>query len=86
MKIENKFPNKTIETIKIDKNTFNNIKDKNVSITWLGHSTILIKTKNITIITDPIFNKKRIPPLNLGPKPFPYSNAYDIENLPKIDI
>lgn len=59
-----------------------NIKDN--SFTWLGHSTILMKTSNVTIITDPVFN--RASPLPIFGKPFEFENPIKIEDLPKIDV
>lgn len=52
----------------------------NVSITWVGHSTFLIKLADATILTDPIFfNVSRFFPR--------YSDAaFTIDKLPKIDF
>lgn len=77
------FPKNTLQTKKINLDL---IKKSNITVTWLGHSTILFTTKDLVIITDPVLNKKRIPPLNLGPKHFPYSNNYEVKDLPEVDI
>lgn len=63
---------------------FNKINVKDNSYTWLGHSTILIKTENITIITDPLFN--RASPIPIFGKPFKIENPISIEDLPEIDV
>lgn len=57
---------------------------KNDSFVWLGHSTILMKTQNTTIITDPLFN--RASPLPIGGKAFEYENKTQIDDLPNIDV
>jgi L-ascorbate metabolism protein UlaG (beta-lactamase superfamily) len=56
-----------------------------VSITWFGHSSILIRSNNATIIIDPIFGEDNMDPLFLGPSPFPFEHNYVLEDLPPID-
>jgi len=65
--------------------TLEQLEDNEVSITWLGHSTIFIRSNNVTIIADPIFGTDGAGPLSLGPRPFPYENTYSLDQLPKID-
>lgn len=55
------------------------------SITWFGHSSFLIRTPDITILVDPIFNEYAGPfkgPVNA----FPGTNPYKAEDLPEIDL
>lgn len=56
----------------------------NSKFSWLGHSTVLIKTESLTIITDPVFN--RASPIPILGKAFPYENNIAIEDLPKINV
>ena len=57
------------------------------SITWFGHSTILIKLENKTIIVDPVFNNASPFSTILGPAPFNYENKTIAKDLPNnIDI
>ena len=56
-----------------------------VSVTWLGHSTIFIRSTTLTILMDPVFGDGGAGPLFFGPKPFPYEHTYAIEQLPEID-
>ena len=63
------------------------VDEKNIindSITWLGHSTILLKTSNTTIIVDPVFNSASPIPIFL--KPFKTENPTTAEDLPRIDV
>lgn len=53
------------------------------SFTWLGHSTVLFKTGDKTIITDPVFNSAA--PVSFAVNPFPMTNAPRIEDLPALD-
>jgi len=75
---KNKNPQTPLPSLKLNKHLLDN------SITWLGHSTVLIKTNNITIITDPVFN--RASPLPFGMSGFKVQNPTKIEDLPKIDV
>ena len=61
------------------------LEDGEVSVTWLGHSTIFIRSNNVTLIADPLFGDDGAGPLSLGPRPFPYENSYTLDQLPKID-
>lgn len=56
-----------------------------ISVTWFGHSTILIRSNNISIITDPVFSDSGAGPLSIGPSPFPFEDSYSIDDLPEID-
>ena len=63
----------------------NHVEDE-VSITWFGHSTILIQSREYNILIDPLFGDEGTGPLFLGPAPFDYENTYEIKDLPSIDI
>lgn len=78
------YPNMSLPTSKINHELIKNTED--ITVTWLGHSTTLITSKGLIILTDPVLNNKRLPPLHLGLKPFPYSTNYEVNDLPKIDI
>ena len=56
-----------------------------ISITWFGHSTLLIRSQNVTILTDPIFGEQNTDPLFFGPTPFSFEHRYALNNLPPID-
>ena len=52
---------------------------------WIGHSTFLIKTNGITILTDPVFSDRASPFKNIGPKRL-VPPAINIQDLPTIDF
>ena len=62
------------------------LNQSDVSITWFGHSTILIQSHNTTILMDPILGDGELDPLIFGPSPFAYEHTYDIEDLPRVDF
>lgn len=53
------------------------------SITWLGHSTILLRTGGTTLLFDPVFH--RASPLFCAGKPFAMTHPPQLTNLPEID-
>lgn len=65
-------------------------KKEDIQVTWIGHSTFLIRHQGVTIITDPVFSKRASYFSNYGPGPARYRNIpeeLEIEQIsPKIDI
>ncbi|RDI44538.1 hypothetical protein AQULUS_02320 [Aquicella lusitana] len=55
------------------------------TLTWLGHSTFLIKLQNITILTDPFLTDHAAPFKSWGPKRFT-PPGLSIAELPPLDI
>ena len=53
--------------------------------TWIGHSTILLQTGGLTIITDPVFSERAFPVQWVGPRRV-MPPAMDISALPPLDI
>lgn len=64
-------------------------KDKNwgsdIDITYINHSTMLVQTEGLNILTDPVWSKRVSPFSFLGPKRH-MPVGVDFDNLPKIDI
>src|SRR5438309_2785327 len=62
--------------------------DNQVTLAWLGHSTVLINLYGIRILTDPAFGKRVGISLGLGtagPKRY-ISPALSLKELPPIDV
>lgn len=80
-----KKPKDPLPSVKFNKKDFAAKNDN--SITWLGHSTILMKLDNKIIIADPVFNNASPFSAILGPAPFKYENMITVEDLPNnIDV
>ena len=62
-----------------------NLTEGQLSITWFGHSSILIQTENATLLFDPVFGEDNTDPLFFGPSPFEYEHNYELQDLPHID-
>jgi L-ascorbate metabolism protein UlaG (beta-lactamase superfamily) len=59
-----------------------------VTVAWLGHSTVLINFFGITILTDPVLFSRigiRLPGFTIGPKRLT-APALEFQELPKIDL
>src|SRR6059058_4442348 len=62
--------------------------DTQVTMSWLGHATVLINFFGITILTDPVLFPRvgiRLPGFTIGPKRL-IAPALKIDDLPKIDV
>jgi len=57
---------------------------KNYAV-WIGHSTYLINTGRLTILTDPVFSKRASPFSWAGPKRL-IAPAIPLKELPRIDV
>jgi len=73
-----------LETLPFDKQNF--LQNKNgLTFTWFGHSTVLLNINGAVILTDPVFSNNASP-VPFSNKCFNYSNQYDPDLLPDIDI
>ena len=57
----------------------------NPSITWIGHSTMLVRMDGVTFLTDPIFSERASPLSFAGPKRL-VEPGVPLEDLPPIDF
>ncbi len=79
------FPSKEKNPKKVIKSKALDIeKIHNEHFVWLGHSTILFKTNNKFIITDPVFYNAA--PIPFVKRPFKVTNKFPIKDLPYIDV
>jgi L-ascorbate metabolism protein UlaG (beta-lactamase superfamily) len=61
------------------------VRESELRVTFINHSTVLIQTEGLNIITDPIYSKRAGPYFWTGPKRFKQPGIR-FEDLPKIDI
>jgi L-ascorbate metabolism protein UlaG (beta-lactamase superfamily) len=54
-------------------------------VTWIGHSTVLVQTAGLNILTDPIWSERASPFSFLGPKRV-RAPGVRFDDLPKIDL
>ena len=77
---DGKHPKEPLPTLPL----VDNLPIQNNSFTWLGHSTVLFKMGDKTIITDPVFY--RVSPVALGGSPYAMTNLPETADLPNIDM
>jgi hypothetical protein len=68
----NREPKSIIETIAFNKQH----RDENeLSVTWFGHSTVLLQIAGKNLLVDPIFSNHASPFSFMGPKAFSYAQC-----------
>lgn len=85
-KVPARIPQAPIQTNAINLSLYNSAKPDEVIVTWLGHSTALIKINGTTILIDPVFSRRASLFQFVGPKKFEYTNKFELNNLPPIDL
>ena len=55
-------------------------------VSWLGHSTVLLRLQGKNILFDPVFGKAASPFTFAGPKRFRALKAIQLQDLPPIDV
>jgi N-acyl-phosphatidylethanolamine-hydrolysing phospholipase D len=62
-----------------------NAKHSEPTVTWVGHSTLLVQMDHVTFLTDPIWSDRPSPVSFFGPKRF-VPPGIQIDELPQIDF
>lgn len=75
-------PPKEIPAIKTD---LKNLRAEKPTIVWFGHSSYFIKSKEITVLIDPVFSGSASP-VSLMVKAFKGADVYQVEDFSEIDI
>ena len=75
-------PDTELPVKQVDLSHFNNKDSDQLSVTWLGHSSLMINIDGYKILVDPVF-EKRISVL--GPTRFNGDVPLDIQQIPQID-
>jgi len=57
---------------------------KDLRVTWLGHSTMIVEMEDVRILIDPVFGDYASPNQILGIKRF-YESPLSLDNLPELD-
>lgn len=80
----NKEPDWQIPVKKINKEILKSLNDSDITVFWLGHSSVLMKIGRKTILFDPVFGNTVSPISFMGPKRFS-RKAIEIKDLSFID-
>jgi len=81
---EEREPRNAVTTIETDPNWFKPLSGDELSVTWLGHSTLILEIDGQRFITDPIFSDRCSPFTFMGPSRF-FPLPIDSQRLPKMD-
>jgi L-ascorbate metabolism protein UlaG (beta-lactamase superfamily) len=80
---DNREPARPLPAIKRDLTAA--LPDSEISVTWFGHSTLLVQLAGKNILIDPIFSARPSPFQFIGPRNFPGTDVYAARDLPAID-
>src|SRR3954470_4870581 len=61
------------------------VEGREMRVTWIGHSTVLVQTAGLNILTDPIWSERASPFSFIGPKRV-RAPGIRFEDLPRIDL
>ncbi|MFL6844203.1 MAG: MBL fold metallo-hydrolase [Allosphingosinicella sp.] len=61
------------------------VEGEDMVVTWIGHATVLVQTRSLNILTDPIWSERASPFSVIGPKRV-RAPGVRFEDLPKIDL
>jgi len=75
-------PGRELPVMPVDLSHFNNPNDNQLSVTWLGHSSLMINIDGYRVLTDPVVEKRVS---MLGPTRFNGEVPLEIHQLPSID-
>ena len=59
--------------------------DRGIAVTWIGHSTFLLRLAGVTVLTDPVFSLHAGPFGRIGPRRV-RAPALALDALPRIDL
>lgn len=78
-----KVPSEPLPSVALDKQKITADVANDVVVTWLGHSTMIMRTHGKTFITDPVFY--RASPIPISGKPFAVAHPFTTADLPALD-
>jgi len=82
---KNREPAEMLQVDKFNPDSFNDLDPNDLSFTWFGHSSILIKIDGKTLLIDPVFSERASMFSFMGPKRFPYSYYMNVDLMPELD-
>lgn len=56
------------------------------TLVWFGHSSYLVSVGGRKILSDPVFSERASPVQYAGPKSYPGTMIYNVDDLPDLDI
>jgi L-ascorbate metabolism protein UlaG (beta-lactamase superfamily) len=61
------------------------VEGEEMRVTWIGHATVLVQTRGMNILTDPVWSERTSPVSFIGPRRA-RAPGVRFEDLPKIDL
>jgi len=75
-----------LRSLPSQKTDLNSIPAEQPTLIWFGHSSYLISIGGKKILADPVFSERASPIQYAGPKSYPGTMLYKIEDFPELDV
>jgi L-ascorbate metabolism protein UlaG (beta-lactamase superfamily) len=82
---EERVPSKKLGPFRTDSQIYKQPPASGLRITWMGHSVLLIEIDGLSVLIDPVWDKRAAPVKFTGPKRF-FDSPLPLEDLPPIDV
>lgn len=83
---ENRTPAEPLESAALTTDLKSGIKPEGLSVTWLGHSSMVLQMEGMRILIDPMFSWRSSPVQFAGPKRFSKAIPVAPEDIKNVDI
>lgn len=81
---EEKVPLKPLGPFRTDPRVYATQSKSGLSVTWFGHSSMLLEIDGVRLLIDPVWDKRAAPTRWAGPKRF-FAPTLPLEEMPRID-
>lgn len=82
---DERVPTMPIPVRRVDAASLQTLPPDDLAVTWLGHSSVLLRVDGRTLLTDPVFGKRASPFSFTGPRRFFDDLPLGLDDLPPID-
>jgi len=83
--VENATPKSVVAATPFNAEQFAAMPDSAISVSWFGHSSVILKLEGKVFLIDPVFSERASMFQFMGPKRFDYSEHMTVDQLPEID-
>jgi L-ascorbate metabolism protein UlaG (beta-lactamase superfamily) len=82
---EERTPRAPLGPFKTEPSTYQTPPESGLRVTWMGHSSLILEIDGVTVLIDPVWDKRASPVQWAGPKRF-FAAPLSLGNLPRIDV
>jgi len=82
---EERTPKRRPGPFRTDARVYENPPASGLRVTWMGHSSMLVEIDGVTVLIDPVWERRAAPVEWAGPKRF-FASPLRLEEMPRIDV